>query len=112
MDMLLDGEPLPVPVDMEMSGNANVEFSVTDIYSELEGDRLLKLTRTLDSLSVSNESVLSGSALGEQVSQANGESELTGKTVVFSREQDSDQVAVEFAEGSDGAEALLSLIHI
>ena len=112
MDMLLDGEPLPVPVDMEMSGNANVEFSVTDIYSELEGDRLLKLTRTLDSLSVSNESVLSGSALGEQVSQANGESELTGKTVVFSREQDSDQVAVEFAEGSDGAEALLEDLHI
>ncbi len=107
MDMLVDGDSPPVDMEMEMSSDATVGFSVTDQYIEVEGGQVLKLARTFEDLSLSNDASMSMAMIGEQDMSSSGESPLTGKTIVFTRDGDTGEVSTAFAEGSEDDDELL-----
>lgn len=112
MDMLVDGNSPPMDMEMEMSSDAVVEFAVTDEYVEVGGGQVLKLARTFEDLTVSNESSMSMSMMGEQNMSSSGESQLTGKTIVFSRDGDTGEVSTAFAEDSEGDDDLLEDLYL
>lgn len=112
MEMLVDGNAPPMDMEMDMSSDAIVEFSVTDKYIEVEGGQVLKLARTFEDLSLSNEASMSMAVMGEQDVSSSGDSPLTGKTVLFTRDGDTGEVSTTFAEGSEDDEELLENLFL
>lgn len=107
MDMLMNGEPMPFPMEMDISISIEQSIAVVDTYGETVDGRPARLERTYDTLSNNAISSISSSMMGDDESEAAGESELEGLTVIFSWDADEGDYSVAFAEGSDGDEELL-----
>lgn len=107
MDMLMNGEPLPFEMDMDISITTEQSVVVFDSYGAILEGRPAKLTRTFDTLSSNSVSAMSSSMMGDEDVEAIGASELEGATVVFTWNADEGVYRVAFAEDSDGDEELL-----
>lgn len=100
-------------MDMEMTTTAKYRLAVTDTYEAVADGRPTKLRRTFDEIASSSSSTTSFAVMGnsqEANSSATGESELEGKTVVFTGSDGGYDVA--FAEDVTGdADLLEDLDH-
>ncbi|QDU69359.1 hypothetical protein [Engelhardtia mirabilis] len=107
MDMLMNGEPLPFPMDMDITVSTDQTVVVTDTLGTVRGGHPIKVERTFDSLTSDSVSSMSSSMMGDEEMEANGTSELEGLSVVFTWDDDEGEFTVAFAEDSEGDEDLL-----
>ena len=107
MDMLMNGEPLPFPMDMDITVSSEQTVVVVDTIGTVRGGHPVKLERTFDTLSSNAVSSMSSSMMGDEEMEAAGSSELEGLSVVFTWDDDEGEFGVAFAEDSDGDEDLL-----
>ena len=107
MRMLMNGEPPPMDMDMEMSGNTTLTVQVVDTYVKLADGRPGKLAREYASLGSASAMEMTMPMMGEQKMDATGSSELTGKTVHFTWDAESSSFEPSFPEGQEADLALL-----
>lgn len=107
MRMLMNGEPPPMAMEMEMAGTTNVTISVTDQYVKTGEGRPAKLARSYDELSSNSNMDMTVPMAGEQKIEATGSSELTGKTVHFTWNAETSSFEAAFPEEAQADEALL-----
>lgn len=106
MDMSMNGQPSPMMPEMAMSITMNSSVTVTDEYVKLRGNAPATLRRTFDELdnnvSVSMEIEMMGESQTND-SDIEAGSELEGKTVVFTWDEESGDYKKKFdpEEGDD-----------
>lgn len=94
--------------EMEVNVTTTVTIAVTDEYVAVErGARPTKLTRTYDTLSTKSTYAGSNPMVGDMSQEMDGASELEGLRVTFTWDDDAGEYIAEFAEDSDGDQALL-----
>lgn len=107
MRMLMNGEPPPMDMQMEMSGNTTLTVQVVDTYVKLADGRPSKLAREYASLGSASAMEMTVPMMGEQQMDATGSSQLTGKTVHFTWNGESSDYEPSFPEGQEADVALL-----
>jgi hypothetical protein len=107
MRMLMNGEPPPMAMDMEMAGTTTATIEVTDRYVKTAEGRPAKLARTYDTLSTDSTMDMTVPMAGEQKVEASGSSELTGKTVHFTWNAEVGGFEATFPEEESADEELL-----
>jgi hypothetical protein len=107
MRMLMNGEPPPMDMQMEMSGTTTMTVQVVDTYVKLGAGRPSKLAREYASLGTTSAMEMTVPMMGEQQMDATGSSELTGKTVHFTWNEESGGFEPSFPEGQEADAALL-----
>jgi len=108
--MSMDGKPAPA-IEMEMDISVNLDIGVTDQYVSLAADRPKELVRSFDKLA-------SGGSFSMQMAQMpgggmeksiTGSSELEGKSVKFTWNEDDKKYDVAFKEGEGDSKLLEKL---
>jgi hypothetical protein len=109
MVLSVNGEEVPADafgeVDIRVAHSET--FVVTDAYEAVAGGRPERLRRTFEELGREERSTFSSDA-GDGNDDTDYESELEGKTVVFSWNEESERFDAAFADGEEGDEALLA----
>lgn len=83
------------------------QITFTDEYLAVEGGRATKVARTFDELSDSSSQTVSLPDGEGGEDSREGESELTGTTVVFTWDEDEEEYSAEFGEDEEADEDLL-----
>jgi len=112
MDMMMNGEPSPMMPEMDMSITMTSTVTVTDEYVKVRDNAPATLRRTFDELgnnvSVSMEIEMMGQSQSND-QDIEAASELEGKTVVFTWDEDEDGYVKSFDPEEDDSELLEDL---
>jgi len=108
MQMTMNGQPLPMEIEMEMDIDGSTEVEVTDQYVAMASGRPKQLRRTFDAVSSTGSFAMEMEMMpgGGQTRDITASSELEGKTVTFSWDEDDEGFGVEWYE-SEGDDKLL-----
>lgn len=109
MAFTMNGEEVPADAfgEVDIQIEHSEAFVVSDAFEAVADGRPQRLRRTFEELGGKESS--SYSSEGEDASDdSNYESELEGKTVVFTWNEDSESFDAAFAEGTEGDEDLLA----
>ena len=108
LQMSMNGQPLPMEIEMEMDMENSTEVEVTDQYVAMADGRPGQLKRTFDSLATTGSFSMEMEMMpgGGQSQDITASSELEGKTVMFTWDEDSGEYDVAFHE-SEGDDELL-----
>ncbi len=110
MSMTMNGEELPIEMEMDMNVTAVTSMSVTDKYEAMGEGSPLRLVRVYDEIGATTSMSMEISVMGQQQSQdedLDSSSDLEGETVVFEWSKDESSYKVSFPEDSEGDEELL-----
>lgn len=107
MEMLMNGEPAPIPTEMDLTVSSVRSIEVVDTYVSVADGRVGKLARKFTALGDTSEMAMSMMVIGDQEMSVEGESELTGQGVHFTWNADDEGYDVSFDDESDGDEELL-----
>lgn len=110
MEVLMGGQPAPMPGDPEMKMESTQTVTVTDTYGKLEGGRLDRLERTYDSIGMEMEMAVEMGMTQEM--SGDGSSRLEGRTVVFAWDEKEGDFVARYAEDEEGDPALLEGLEI
>lgn len=112
MEVTMNGQPLPMDIQVEMDMNMAQKSIVTDVFDEVADGRATKLTRSFDELSQNGEFSVRMEMMpdGGQDATIEGKSELEGKKVVFQWNADENDYVPSF-EGEGDAELLEGLVQ-
>jgi hypothetical protein len=108
MQITINGQPSPMPMEMEMDMDMTTEFEVTDKFVSLASGRPLELLRTYDELALSGSFAIEMEMMpgGGQETDMTATSELEGKSVAFTWDEDSEEYDAAWHE-SEGDDELL-----
>lgn len=107
MEMTMNGQPLPMDIQMEMDMSMAQKTVVTDVFGALADGRHTQLTRTFDELAQNGEFSVRMEMMpdGGQDATIEGKSELEGKKVVFEWDAEASAYVPKF-EGEGDAKLL------
>lgn len=107
MEMTMNGQPFPMEIEMDMNMNMSSTIAVTDEYGASAEGRPSRLTRSFDELTQLTEISVENDMMpdGGMDNSIDAESQLEGKTVVFT--WNADEEAFEKAYDGEGEEDLL-----
>lgn len=110
MEMTMNGQPLPMDIQMEMDMSMTQKTVVTDLFGAVADGRHTKLARTFDELAQNSEFAIRMEMMpdGGQDATMTGKSELEGKKVVFTWDAEANGYVPTF-EGEGDAELLEGL---
>jgi hypothetical protein len=110
MEMTMNGQPLPMDIQMEMDMSMTQKTVVTDVFGPQADGRHAKLSRTYDELAQNGEFSVRMEMMpdGGQDATIEGKSELEGKQVVFQWDPDTSAYVPSF-EGEGDPELLEGL---
>lgn len=108
MNLVVDGQEMDQGGDMEMEMSQSQTLVIIDNYAEVGTDQPIKLSRTFETISDDSTRAMSHPMMGDNETEASGESELEGKTVVFQWDAEDGDYVVKYAEGSEADEELLA----
>ncbi|HVS18011.1 MAG TPA: hypothetical protein VMT18_05375 [Planctomycetota bacterium] len=110
MEMTMNGQPLPMDIQMEMDMSMTQKTVVTDVYGPVADGRHAKLKRTFEELALNGEFSMRMAMMpdGGQDSSIEGSSELEGKSVVFTWDEDEGAYVASF-DGEGDQELLEGL---
>lgn len=114
MAVTLNGQQAPMMPEMEMTMNTSQRVVVTDEYVAVRPGGTKKLRRRFDDLGSTMSMSMKMEMMGQSQNQDNNvkaTSELAGKTVVFTWDEEADDYKVAFEEGDGEAELLEDLIE-
>lgn len=101
MRQLLNGEE-PPGGDLEMENSVHLEVAITDEYGPVADGRPTTVTRTYDEIKSTTEMSMSHPVMGSQSGEIEGSSDLEGKQVLFTwDENEGAYVATPQSEGMD-----------
>lgn len=103
------GQPMPMPGEMEMSQSMTTVIQVTDQIVEMRTGAPKVLKRTFDKLSGDGNVSMSMPQMGDNSTEMSAKSELEGKTVKFTWNEDEGEFAPSFDESEGDAELLEKL---
>lgn len=108
MTMTMNGQPMPMDLEMEMDMSMNMSVEVTDEYVSTSDGRPAKLKRTFDALGSTGSFAIEMAMMpgGGDERSIDATSELEGKTVVFTWNEEEGEYETSFAE-DEGDEELL-----
>jgi hypothetical protein len=108
MQITINGQPSPMPVEMEMDMDMTTELEVTDKFVAMSSGRPQELVRTYDKLSSAGSFAIEMEMMpgGGQESDMSASSELEGKSVAFTWDEDSEEYGAAWHE-SEGDDELL-----
>lgn len=109
MQVTSGGNPMPMPGEMEMSQTMTTEIEVTDTIVELREGAPKVLKRTYDKLSGAGSVSMSMPQMGDNSTEMSATSELEGKTVKFSWNEENGAYDIAFDSGEGDAELLEKL---
>ena len=107
MDMLMNGEPMPMEIEMEMTNSISSTIEVVDTYLAVGDGRPTRLLRKFESADSSSEMSASSMMTGEMSATVDATTELVGLGVVYTWDAEAGEYTVAFDEDSDGDEELL-----
>jgi hypothetical protein len=107
MDMLMNGEPMPFEISMDMTITQSSTYAVTDVYGVVTDGRPARVQRSFETLESNAESSMSSPMTGDQDSSMTASSELQGLAVVFAWNAEESDYRVTFAEEGEGDPELL-----
>ncbi len=111
MQVSSNGNPVPLPGEMEMTQSMTNVIEVTDTFVELRAGAPKVLKRTFDKLSGDGSMSMTMPQMGDNSTEMSAESELEGKTVKFTWNEEEGKFDIAF-EGSEGdAELLEKLVE-
>jgi hypothetical protein len=110
MEMTMNGQPLPMDLQMEMDMSMTQKTVVTDVFGPVADGRHARLKRTYDDLAQNGEFSMRMAMMpdGGQDATIEGGSELEGKSVVFTWDEDEGGYVASF-EGEGDQELLEGL---
>ena len=91
----------------EITVETEQTITVTDEYVEMDGGRLRQLKRTFDTLASSAVISMSNEMMGDENKESTSESDLEGRTVVFTWDDEEDDYVVTFDGDEEDDEDLL-----
>jgi len=110
LDMTMNGEPMPVEIEIDMNIVAVSSTVVTDEFVELGKGMPTKLIRSYDEIGSTTSMSMEMSVMGTDQSQdedRDSSSELEGESVVFDWNEEKSEFAVSFPKDSESDEELL-----
>jgi hypothetical protein len=114
MNMTLNGQENPMMPDMDMSMTSKLKVQVTDEYVALRENAPKTLRRTFDELANSMSMSMQVEMMGNSQSQdktVDSESELEGKTIVFSWSEEDGEYKKRFDPEGEDEELLESVLE-
>ncbi len=104
MSFSIDGEEVPEDLmgTLEMSMDRSDRYVVADLFEEVDGGRPVRIVRTFEELG-GHETMTYSDGEEEQKDETEYESELEGKSVVLSWDEDSERFEIAFAEADEEA---------
>jgi hypothetical protein len=114
MSMLMNGEDSPMTPQMEMDMEMTSIITVSDEYVSVSDGRPTELSRTFDTITQEMDIAVSVEMMGETQDEdmgGSGSSELEGKTVVFSWDDEAEEFDISFADDEGDEELLANLIE-
>lgn len=108
MEVSMNGQPMPMDLDMKMDMSVDIAMEITDTFVAMGDGRPAKLKRTFDSLGSESHFSMEMAMMpgGGQEKDIGSSSELEGKTVEFTWNDDEETYDVAYFE-SEGDEDLL-----
>ena len=108
MEMSMNGQPMPMDLEMSMDMSMDLTIEVTDTFVAVSDGRPDKLQRTYDALGTEAHFSMEMSMMpdGGQDKNISSSSDLEGKTVLFTWDDEEGEYGVEYHE-SEGDEELL-----
>ncbi len=106
-NMLMNGNPPPFPMEMEMTVEASQTVEVTDEYLAVGDGRPTKLKRTYSTLDLGGKSEMENPMTGPMSADTSGGSELEGYAVLFDWDAQASEYDVRYADEKQGDSALL-----
>ncbi len=108
MTVTMNGEEVPAELvgEFDMSMQREDQYEITDVFEAMDGGRPTRLRRTFDRLG-GRETITYKHPDDQQTDESDYESELEGKSVVFSWDEDEERFDVAFVEGTQGDSTLL-----
>lgn len=107
MDMLMNGEPAPMNIEMEMNTSISNTIEVTDSYLAMADGQPKRLMRKFESVDNLSEMSVSSMMTGDASESVEATSELVGLGVVFTWDAEAGEYSVAFDEDSEGDDDLL-----
>jgi hypothetical protein len=108
MTIRMNGEELPADLigDIDMSMRREDRYVITDVFEAVQEGRPTRLRRTFDDLG-GHESMSFSGPDGENSDESDYASELEGKSVLFTWNEEHEAFDVSFAEDEEGDSELL-----
>lgn len=107
MTLFMNGEDMTEMAAMDMTMFTVMTTVVTDQYASMRDGGPAKLVRTYDELSSDGTVNIEHPMMGEQEVEVVGSSELTGRTVAFTWDGETEEYGVAFADDGDDEPELL-----
>lgn len=111
LQMSMGGNPQPMPGEMEMTQSMTTEIEVTDVIVEMRGGAPKMLKRSFDKLSGNGTMSMSMPPMGDNSTDMTAESDLEGKRVKFSWNEDESKYVASYDESEGDAELLENLVE-
>lgn len=106
--MSMDGKPLPMDIEMEMDMSVALDIAVSDQFVSLAAGKPKELLRSFDKLATAGSFSIKMPMMpdGGMEKSITGTSELEGKTVKFTWNEDGGKYDVAYKEGEGDAKLL------
>jgi hypothetical protein len=111
MQVSSNGNPVPLPGEMEMTQSMTNVIEVTDTIVEMRADAPKVLKRTFDKLSGDGSMSMTMPQMGDNSTEMSASSELEGKTVKFAWNEEEGQFDITYDGGEGDAELLEKLVE-